>query len=68
VAALMAIFAEWQSGDTFSQRVGYLSGSLVNQSHYNGPLLTLSGPNQTVFGDGVTDTISASGSMNWIIP
>jgi hypothetical protein len=70
-AALMQVLAEWQSADSFSDRVNFLSGVVVNPGHYGGPTLhlrPLRGQGPTVFDDGSTDTVSAGGGTDWIIP
>jgi hypothetical protein len=67
-AALAQVLAEWQSADSFADRVNYLSGAVVAPGHYGGPVLGLTGANPTVFDDGSTDTTSDPGGMNWIIP
>jgi Ca2+-binding RTX toxin-like protein len=66
-AALGQILAEWGSADSFSDRVNYLSGAVVNHSHYSGPTLHTTGRNPTVFDDGSPDTVTGGG-MDWIIP
>jgi acrosin len=66
IAGLNAIFAEWSSADTYAQRMQYLSGPT---GHYNGSyFLIRSGAGQTVFDDGVNDSITAGAGSNWIIP
>jgi Ca2+-binding RTX toxin-like protein len=70
-AALMQILAEWQSGDSFSDRVNFLSGAVVNPGHYGGPTLhlrPLRGQGPTVFDDGSTDNVTGGGGTDWIIP
>jgi hypothetical protein len=68
VAALMQILAEWGSADSFTDRVNYLSGAVVNHTHYRGPALRRTGTNPTVFDDGSTDNVTGGGGMDWIIP
>jgi hypothetical protein len=68
VAALRQILAEWGSADSLTDRVNYLSGAMVNRSHYSGPTLRTTGTNPTVHDDGSTDTVSGGGGMDWIIP
>jgi hypothetical protein len=66
LAALNAIFAEWSSADTYAQRVQYLSGPT---GHYNGSYFLIpTGTGQTVFDDGVNDTITAGAGSNWMLP
>jgi hypothetical protein len=68
VAALMQILAEWGSTDSFTDRVNYLSGAVVNHAHYRGPTLRRTGTNPTVFDDGSVDNVAGGGGMDWIIP
>jgi hypothetical protein len=65
--ALNAIFAEWTSSDSYTDRVKFLSGPT---GHYNGSyfLIPPGHTGQTVFDDGVPDTITPGNGMNWIIP
>jgi Ca2+-binding RTX toxin-like protein len=64
--ALDALFAEWDSSDSLSQRIHYLSCPV---GHYNGTYFLIpTGTKRTVFDDGATDTITDDGGMNWIIP
>src|SRR5262249_25501932 len=70
-AALGQILAEWQSADSFGDRVNYLSGAVGNLSHYSGPTLhrsPLRGMRPTVFDDGSADTVTGGGGTDWIIP
>jgi hypothetical protein len=63
--ALDAIFAEWDSSDSFAQRVQYLSGPV---GHLNGGFFLIpTGTNRTVFDDGAADTITDVAGNNWII-
>jgi hypothetical protein len=66
-AAMNAIFAEWKSADTFTQRQAYLRGP---RGHYNGStfLIPPGSTGQTVFDDGVKDSIVGGGGSDWIIP
>jgi hypothetical protein len=64
--ALDAIFAEWDSSDSFAQRVQYLSGPV---GHLNGGFFLIpTATNRTVFDDGAADTITDVAGNNWIIP
>jgi hypothetical protein len=64
--ALDAIFAEWDSSDSFAERVQYLSGPV---GHLNGGFFLIpTGTNRTVFDDGAADTITDVAGNNWIIP
>jgi Ca2+-binding RTX toxin-like protein len=63
--ALDAIFAEWDSTDSYSQRVQYLSGPT---GHFNGGYFLIpAGTNKTVTDDGIADAITAVAGNNWII-
>jgi hypothetical protein len=65
-AALDGIFAEWDSADSFAQRMQYLSGPI---GHSNGNVFLIPrGTGQTVFTAGYTDTITDVPGTNWIIP
>jgi hypothetical protein len=66
-AAMNAIFAEWNSADTFTQRQAYLRGP---RGHYNGStfLIPPGSTGQTVFDDGVKDNVMGGGGLDWNIP
>jgi hypothetical protein len=64
-AALDAIFAEWDSMDSYAQRKQYLSGPT---GHLNGRFFLIPlGTNKTVFPSGTTDHVSVVAGNNWII-
>ena len=67
-AAQHALFAEWQSADTYANRVGYLSGTLVDLPHFSGPRLVLGGTGATVFADAWADGIMGGGGSDWVLP
>jgi len=66
--ALHQIFVEWQSADSYADRVKYLSGIVVDSSHYGGPVLRRSGTSPTVFDDSLGDTIDGLAGSNWTVP
>jgi hypothetical protein len=68
VAALRQILAEWGSADSFTDRVNYLSGAVVNRGHYSGPTLRTTRASPTVFDDGSPDNVSGGGGTDWSIP
>jgi hypothetical protein len=64
-AALDALFAEWDSTDSITQRMQYLSGPI---GHHNGSYFLIhSGIGQTVFTAGYSDTITDVAGTNWVI-
>jgi uncharacterized delta-60 repeat protein len=69
--ALSAIMAEWTSSDSLAARVANLTDNTASPyfsaTRNNGNYFLLdSGPNQTVFNDFSTDTVTAGSGPDWI--
>jgi len=74
-SALSAIFAEWTSTRTYSQRVANISGltapgmdgSTFGTRHNAGNFLTLTGSSPTVEDDTARDVLTGSGNRDWFL-
>jgi hypothetical protein len=64
-AALAAIMAEWTSARDYATRIANLSGTGSGPSSNGNYFLIASGPNATVFDNGVSDVLNGGSGMDW---
>lgn len=64
-AALCAIMDEWTSNRDYASRVANLSGTGSDPRLNLDYFLTATGPDQTVFDDGATDSLTGSAGVDW---
>jgi hypothetical protein len=63
--ALSAIMAEWTSDRSYADRVANLSGAGSGTRNNGRYFLIASGPNATVFDNGVVDVLQGGSGMDW---
>jgi PKD domain/RTX calcium-binding nonapeptide repeat (4 copies) len=64
-AALSAIMAEWTSGRSYATRLANLSGTGSGPRNNGNIFLIASGPNATVFDNGVVDELFGGDGQDW---
>jgi Ca2+-binding RTX toxin-like protein len=64
--ALCAISKEWNSGSSYTMRIGHLTGTLSGGLNGSTKLIG-SGPNRTVFDDAIKDTLTGGLGSDWFL-
>ena len=66
VVALTSILNEWSSGGQYETRIDHITATQPGGLNSAGTF-RLSGPNQNVFDDGASDTLSGGNGRDWIL-